>query len=181
MLALPMGLAMRAFGRLEETPAIPDDDDDDPTPSATEGPYFKRKSPERASLLENGVTGTTLIISGRALTSDGKPISGALLDFWQCDANGDYDNKGFKLRGHQFTDKDGNYKLETVWPGVYTGRARHVHVKAQAPNGRILTTQLFFPDEEGNKRDGIFDKRLLMKVSAEAEAKKGSFDFVLRA
>ena len=66
-------------------------------------------------------------------------------------------------------------------PGVYTGRTRHFHVKAQAPRGRVLTTQLYFPDEAANRRDGIFDRRLLMRVENASDGKVGRFDFVLSA
>lgn len=174
---------------LEPTPEVPDDDE--PTPSQTEGPYFKTKSPERASLLEKDAKGTPLIVSGAVLFTDGKPVSKALIDVWHCDADGEYDNTGFKFRGHLFTDENGRFKLETIVPGVYPGRTRHIHVKVQAPEGRVLTTQLYFPDEPLNQRDGIFDKRLIMKLkeaganasegkAAGQKAKSGSFDFVLR-
>ena len=85
-----------------------------------------------------------------------RPVERALLDFWQADSNGEYDNQGYRLRGHQFTDAKGRFHLETVVPGLYTGRTRHIHVKVQAPNRPVLTTQLYFPGEPANERDGIF-------------------------
>ncbi len=165
---------------LELTPEIPDDDDDDPTPSQTEGPFFKTKSPERQSLKEKGLAGASLIVSGRVLTPAGKPVPGALIDVWHCDAAGDYDNAGFKLRGHQFTDAEGKYRLETIFPGEYPGRTRHIHVKVQPKNGPVLTTQMYFPGEPRNDRDGIFDRRLLMKIEEKSGEKLGRFDFVVR-
>jgi len=60
-------------------------------------------------------------------------VGGALLDFWQADAAGDYDNTGFRLRGHQFSGADGRFRLATVVPGLYPGRTRHIHVKVQRP------------------------------------------------
>jgi protocatechuate 3,4-dioxygenase beta subunit len=86
---------------------------------------------------------------------------------------------GYKLRGHQFADATGRYTLETIVPGLYPGRTRHFHVKAQAPNGPILTTQLFFPDEPGNASDSIFDAALVMSVQASGDGKVASFDFVV--
>jgi protocatechuate 3,4-dioxygenase beta subunit len=156
------------------------DDDDEPTPSQTEGPYFRPRSPERSSLLEGGMSGTRLIVSGQVLSTFCAPVAGALLDFWQADAGGEYDNRGFRLRGHQFTGPDGRFTLETVVPGLYSGRTRHLHVKVQARGGRILTTQLYFPNEPGNARDGIFSPKLLMSVAGAGDAQHGQFNFVLR-
>src|SRR6478672_2952964 len=135
-------------GQLKATPAC--GDADDVTPEQTEGPYFTRNSPERTSLLETGAGGTKLVLSGVVLDRGCKPIAKALVDFWQADDKGEYDNKGYKYRGHQFTDVDGRYTLETVIPGLYPGRTRHIHVKAQAPSKPVLTTQLYFPNEPGN-------------------------------
>lgn len=148
----------------------------DATPPQMEGPFFKRRSPERTSLLDSGVQGTRIVISGRVLSTACQPVAGALLDFWQCDAKGDYDNRGNTLRGHQFTDAQGRYRLETVMPGVYPGRTRHIHVKVQAPNKPILTTQLYFPNEPQNAQDGLFQEELLIALG-NAE---GRFDFVLK-
>ena len=62
---------------------------------------------ERASLLEEGISGTTLLLSGFVLTPDCTPVARALIDFWHCDDAGVYDNAGYRFRGHQFTnDKD---------------------------------------------------------------------------
>jgi hypothetical protein len=66
------------------TPAC-DDGDDDPTPAETEGPYFKPNSPERRNLVESGLAGTPLTITGQVLTTACVPIAAALLDFWQAD------------------------------------------------------------------------------------------------
>ena len=162
---------------LDPTPAC-DDGDDDQTPAQTEGPYFKSSSPQRSSLLESGVTGTLLTITGRVLTTTCQPISAAKLDFWQADDRGNYDNAGFRLRGHQFTDADGRYALQTIVPGLYPGRTRHIHVKAQAPNQSILTTQLYFPNEPRNASDGIFSSELLMTVSEAPDGRTATFDFV---
>ncbi|HSD56866.1 MAG TPA: hypothetical protein VLB04_01690, partial [Methanotrichaceae archaeon] len=106
-------------------------------------------------------------------------IAGALLDFWQADGNGRYDNVDYKLRGHQLTDDQGRYQLETVIPGNYGGRTKHIHVKVQAPEGAVLTTQLFFPEEESNQRDSIFMPELLVSLNETDKGKEAKFDFVL--
>jgi hypothetical protein len=118
------------------------------TPAQGEGPYYTPNTPERNSLLEEGMEGEMLILIGYVLDENCQPISGAWLDFWQADTNGDYDNVGYTLRGHQYTDAQGRYYLETVLPGLYNSRPiEHIHVKVQAPNGEMLTSQLYFPNQ----------------------------------
>ncbi|MFF8836119.1 carbohydrate-binding protein [Streptomyces sp. NPDC015130] len=155
------------------------DDGDDPTPPQTEGPYFKPNSPRRTSLLESGTAGVRLTVSGYVFGLACRPIAGVLLDFWQADTNGAYDNTGFRFRGHQFTDAQGAFKLTTIVPGLYPGRTRHIHVKLQAPGRPVLTTQLYFPNEPRNNTDTIFDPRLLMTVRDAGGAREAAFDFVL--
>jgi hypothetical protein len=162
---------------LPPTPACPDDDDF--TPAQTEGPFYTPNSPERVSLLEPGMAGTAMVLTGQVLSPSCAPITGALVDVWHCDDAGVYDNAGYRLRGHQFTDQQGSYRFETIMPGLYPGRTRHFHVKVQAPNGPVLTTQLYFPDEPGNTSDGIFQPELLLDVREVAGGKTGTFTFVL--
>jgi protocatechuate 3,4-dioxygenase beta subunit len=164
---------------LPPTPACGDDDDDDVTLEQTEGPFYTPNTPERASLLEPGMTGTHMIVTGYVLSTNCQTIPGALLDFWHADDAGVYDNLGFRLRGHQFADDQGRFMLETIMPGLYPGRTRHFHVKVQAPNQPVLTTQLYFPDEPDNARDGIFNAALLMDVQDTPDGKVGTFNFVV--
>jgi protocatechuate 3,4-dioxygenase beta subunit len=176
-LILIRGPAFAATGELQPTPAC--GDKDDVTPAQTPGPFFKPRSPERRSLIEPGIQGTKIILDGRVLSTRCKPVEKALVDFWQADASGEYDNSGFRLRGHQFTDAAGKFRLETIVPGLYPGRTRHFHVRVQAPNRPVLTTQLYFPGEPENKRDGIFNPKLVMVVRDGAGAKAANFGFVL--
>ena len=74
------------------------------------------------------------------------------------------------------TDAQGRYRLETIVPAEYPGRARHIHVKVQPPKGRVLTTQLYFPNEPSNQRDGIFRPELVMQMK---ERGQGAYDFVV--
>jgi protocatechuate 3,4-dioxygenase beta subunit len=151
------------------------------TPAQTEGPYYTPNSPERASLIEPGMGGTKLIVTGYVLTTDCQPIANAWLDFWQADDQGVYDNAGYRLRGHLFTDETGRYTLETILPGEYPGRTEHIHVKVQAPNGSILTSQIYFPGVAANDRDSIFDPALLAEVQDTADGKVAAFNFVVNA
>src|SRR5687767_2725689 len=121
-----------------------------PTPAQTEGPYYKAGSPQRTSLLESNMGGTKIVITGVVYDRNCRAVANAWLDFWQADANGAYDNSGYRMRGHQFTDSTGRYRLETVIPGEYPGRTPHIHVKFRAPNGPVTTSQLYFPGEAGN-------------------------------
>jgi protocatechuate 3,4-dioxygenase beta subunit len=117
------------------------------TQAQTEGPYYKPDTPERNSLLEEGMQGTRLILVGYVLDQNCQPLPNAWLDFWQADANGEYDNAGYRLRGHQFTDPQGRYHLETILPGLYASRPiEHIHVKVQPEGGEVLTSQLYFPE-----------------------------------
>lgn len=171
------GMATPEMASLPPTPAC--DDDDEVTPPQTEGPFYTPDSPLRTSLLESGITGTVMTLSGYVLSTDCQPIAGALVDFWHADDGGSYDNVGYKLRGHQFTDDSGRYTLETIVPGLYPGRTRHFHVKVQAANQPVLTTQLYFPDEPGNASDGIFHPDLVMDAADGETGKQAAFDFVL--
>lgn len=159
------------------TPAC--DDGDDPTPEQMEGPYFKPASPLRTSLVNPGTPGTPLTVSGYVFGRACKPLPGVLLDFWQADASGAYDMSGFAFRGHQFTDAGGAFTLTTVVAGLYPGRTRHIHVKAQAPGHPVLTTQLYFPNEPRNATDALYDPALLMNVRTAGSGRQGTFDFVL--
>lgn len=151
------------------------------TVEETEGPYYKSGSPEQPDLFTNGMTGTKIVISGYVYDTNCKPIANAWLDFWQADANGNYDNSGFTLRGHQYTDASGHYQLTTVVPGLYPGRTEHIHVKVQAPNGKILTSQLFFPGVTQNDSDGIYDPSLLLAIQQTGDTLQGQFNFVVPA
>ena len=153
---------------------------DDPTPSQTEGPFFTTGSPSKADLAADVSSGTKLALTGTVLTTACQPVKQAKLDFWQADHGGEYDNEGFRLRGHVFTDDQGRYRITTVMPGLYPGRTRHIHVRAQPPGGRALTTQLYFPGEAANARDGIYRKECEVTMTgAGGDGKQASFTFVL--
>ena len=152
-----------------------------PTASQTEGPFYKRSTPKRSSLIEPGMPGARLTLSGYVMTTGCRPLPDTVLDFWQADATGRYDNEGYRLRGHVVADAHGRYRLETIIPGGYPGRTRHIHVKLQPLQGRVLTTQLYFPDEPLNLRDAIYTPALQMKLARGRDATEGTFHFVLRA
>jgi protocatechuate 3,4-dioxygenase beta subunit len=180
-ITLLSGLTLRRAQAQEALlPATPQcGDDHEPTPRQTEGPYFTPNSPERASLIETGMTGDRIALVGFVLDRRCRPVPGALLDLWHCDADGRYDNVGYRLRGHQFCDAEGRFVFETIVPGRYPSRTRHFHIKVQAPGQDILTTQLYFPGEPGNERDWIFDEALLLDLKQDAATRLGRYDFIL--
>ena len=178
-LAALAGTDLYAPPALAATPTILDADDE-PTPALTEGPYFTPRSPKRKSIVPAGAPGTRLTLTGRVLRTSGRPVANALVDWWQADARGAYDNRGYRFRGHQLTDSRGRYSLFSVVPGLYPGRTRHIHVKVQAPRKPVLTTQLFFPGVAGNRNDGIYTAECLITGWKLVNGRRvGRFDFVL--
>ena len=167
-------------GVAQQLPATPQcHDGDEPTIRQTEGPYFKASSPQRGELVEPNSKGRLVELSGQVLTRACAPVAGALVDLWHADEAGEYDNKGFRYRGHLFSDAQGRYRFRTIVPAIYPGRTRHYHVKVQAPQQGVLTTQLYFPDEPGNRRDGLFRRELLMLTADAGDGFTARFDFVL--
>jgi len=142
------------------------------TPERGEGPYHKVGSPERRSVVEPGVVGTPFVLTGHVLTRSCQPIAGAVLDFWQADGNGVYDTIGYSLQGHQSTDADGGYRLETVIPGEHW---QHIHVMVQTRDLTLFTQLYLFPNDPSNQPNPLFVKALEVKM----HGSDGYFDFVL--
>lgn len=173
--ALPFAQA----GMAQELPLTPACGPQGPlTPRQGEGPYYTPNTPRRASLVEPGSGAERLTLAGRAVSASCQPAVKALLDFWHCDENGNYDNVGFRYRGHLFSDADGRFRLETIVPAIYPGRARHIHVKVQAPGRRILTTQLYFP---GDARDGLWRRELEVAMARRPQGRVAVFQFIVDA
>jgi protocatechuate 3,4-dioxygenase beta subunit len=154
-------------------------DDDEPTPAQTEGPYFTPSSPQRNDLSKDGLGGNPLLIGGMVLDRACRPLSNALIELWHADAEGSYDNEGYRYRGHSFSDREGRWWFDTIVPGRYTGRTLHYHLKVQRPGGSMLTTQLYFPDEPQNTEDRIFNPALLLRLEKNGSERFGLFDFVV--
>lgn len=163
-----------------------------PTRAQIEGPYWLPGSPERRNLREPGIPGEPITIEGRVLNVRGKPIAGAWIDFWHANGEAVYDIEGYKLRGHQWTDEEGRYRLETVIPSEYDDdltnadgetsrvyRTAHIHVKVKPPRRATLTTQLYFPGLPGNARDNFYGDDLAIQIEETPAGKVGHFDFVV--
>jgi protocatechuate 3,4-dioxygenase beta subunit len=164
-------------GRLALTPQC--GDAPQPTAEQTEGPFFKPGTPERRDLSADARGGRPILVGGLVVDARCRPLSDSLIELWHADDAGRYDNGGFRLRGHQRTDPQGRWWFTTIVPGGYPGRTRHYHVKVRRPGGRMLTTQLYFPDEPLNRRDALFDARLELKVLSGTDGMFARYDFVV--
>jgi protocatechuate 3,4-dioxygenase beta subunit len=144
------------------------------------GPFYKEGAPFKQRLGE-GVEGERLIITGKVIDMRCQPLKDAILDVWQANSTGEYDNEGFTLRGKVKTNNDGTYLIDTIVPREYaTGditRPGHIHLKVGAPNQPTLTTQLYFEGEP--YLSDLEDKSLVMKLTEENGIKKANFDFVI--
>jgi protocatechuate 3,4-dioxygenase beta subunit len=148
----------------------------------SEGPFYTPLTPRRSNLREPDTGGEPLILEGLALAPDCTPLAGAVIDIWHSDERGRYDNRGFRYRGHQFTDAAGAFRFETVRPVRYGRRTAHIHVKVQGAATRLLTTQLYFPDlHEANARDRLFRDNLMVRLDRAGGDWQARFDFVLAA
>jgi protocatechuate 3,4-dioxygenase beta subunit len=156
------------------------------------GPYYRADAPFRNDLTEADTLGTRITVSGRVLTPTCTPIADALVDVWQANADGDYDNDGvddppvevFVLRGRINTDADGNYSFHTIIPGHYLNgnqyRPAHIHVTVSAPGFESLTTQLYFEGDPYNDIDPFIVASLIMPLTDEPGGEKSAtFDFVI--
>ena len=143
------------------------------------GPFYTPDSPLKSDFRADDPEGHPLTLRATVLDTQCRPVEGAVVDLWHADSKGRYDNDGFRLRGHQRADASGAVRFQTVLPANYGWRTRHFHVRIFRPNrgGRLLTTQLYFPDEPNNADDGLFDATLLLQ-RAQDEAR---FTFVVAA
>lgn len=161
------------------------------TAANIEGPYYRAGAPFRSNLIEGGIAGAPLVITGRVLSLDCRsPLTDAVLDIWQADGDGHYDNDGtfgaagaMRLRGKVRAAANGSFSVRSVLPGRYlngrTYRPSHVHVKVTATGHLPLTTQLYFPDDPYNDGDPFIHRSLIMDVSRGPSGAMGHFDFVL--
>ena len=123
------------------------------------GPYFFEGAPLRTVIAHLDEPGERLFISGRILQNDCEsPISGAMLEVWHPNDAGCYSivedcptgnpsNDYYNLRGKMFSDINGQYNFETILPGYYEPRPRHIHIKITTPNEEVLVSQLYFEDD----------------------------------
>ncbi len=127
------------------------------SPETTEGPYYIDPKLIRADITE-GKSGVPLAMTVQVLSAECVPLSGARVDIWHCDADGNYsgfarqgsdaalDTEGQTfLRGTLFSDANGVVTFQTIFPGWYRGRATHIHYMIYLDENTVLTSQIFFP------------------------------------
>ncbi|HYG86895.1 MAG TPA: protocatechuate 3,4-dioxygenase [Azospirillum sp.] len=179
-----------------------------PTPGQTEGPFYPVTLPADADndlvRVEGAAAraqGTIAHIGGRILDRAGRPVPGAVIEIWQCDANGHYRHPraprhqlfdgGFQGYGQTAVDREGAYRFRTIKPVPYPGRTPHIHVAVIVPGTGRFVTQMYVEGEPLNERDGLLnsirDPRARRSViiplapadTIEAGAVGGTFDIVL--
>ena len=155
--------------------------DEKPTPAVADDKTFRPGAPQRTKIAEAGTPGQKLVLTGTVKGVVCGPIKGARVDFWQADARGVYDATGFRLRGCQMTDANGQYRLETIVPAATVGRARHLGAKIEAAGKPGLLTALFFPDDPANAHDPAFRTELVIQTTTASAGLTATFDFVLNA
>lgn len=144
----------------------------EPTPRQSLGPFYPvdwagdadsdlvRVTGEAARAL-----GQVAHIRGRIVDRAGRPLSGAKVEIWQCDANGVYRHPrdrgnrdaGFQGRGRMLASGDGEWAFRTIRPVPYPGRTPHIHFRVLAPDGCELVTQLYVAGEPLNERDFLLN------------------------
>ena len=155
-------------------------DDTKSTPAVAADATYRKGSPVRANLVEPGMAGTPLKLSGTVTGISCGRVKGATVDIWQADAKGVYDATGFRLRGRQLTDANGGFAFETIVPGNAGARARHIGVNVIVPGKANFWTEWFFPDDPKNASDARYKKELLLKmVQAPKGRQAATFDIVL--
>lgn len=141
-----------------------------PTPAQTEGPFYPVALPADtdADLLRNGAlryaAGEPATVAGTITDPEGRPLAGAQVEIWQCDAAGHYHHPGdggradpsFQGFGRVQADARGRWQFRTIRPVPYTGRTPHIHVKVRSGPRELLTTQLYVEGDPHNARDGLW-------------------------
>ena len=140
------------------------------TPSQTEGPFYPVVFPKDSDydLLRNGKltypVGQATWLEGSVSDLQGRPVSGAQVEIWQCDGEGHYHHAGdggradnrFQGFGRVTVGADGSYRFRTIRPVAYSGRTPHIHVKVRLGRRELLTTQLYVADDPSNSSDFLW-------------------------
>jgi len=142
-----------------------------PTPRQTRGPFYPVNFPldsdndlVRVKGRAARAMGDVAHLMGRVLDTQGKPVPGARVEIWQCDAGGVYHHPGdggrpdedFQAYGRTLAGKDGAYRFRTIRPVPYPGRAPHIHIAVRAGGFDALATQLYIAGHPLNERDFIY-------------------------
>jgi catechol 1,2-dioxygenase len=169
-----------------------------PTEDNILGPYHRKFAPFRAKVTPPLEPGEMLVVRGRVWAQDTrKPLAGAIVEVWQANAAGRYDNDDqdkppkpgvFVNRARVLADETGHYEYETIKPGRYKigpqlWRPAHIHYMAAAAGYKTLVTQLYFKGDPYNDKDDFIKQSLiidpLVKKFRGGSVQLGTFDIVL--
>ena len=146
-----------------------------PTGEMTLGPFFPREFAQGANDLTSvegkKAAGEVIEITGKVTQADGRALDNVVLEIWQADAQGRFDNPDFFGWGRAATDQNGMYSFKTIKPGACEGRAPHVNfLVLYSGLMRALHTAMFFDDSKDPVLDAVSGdrKRLLIgkKISS---------------
>jgi protocatechuate 3,4-dioxygenase beta subunit len=149
------------------------------TPAVSADGNYRPGAPVRTSIVEPSHQGVLLQVTGIVAGLSCGPIVGASLEFWQPDATGVFDSRGFNLRGRQVTGAGGRYSLMTIVPGASGNRAPSIGVHVIVDKKAELWTAMFFPGQPANARDPRFREELVVKLAGSAVKRTGTFDIRL--
>ena len=145
-----------------------------PTPEVELGPFYKRLAPETNMLRKPGDPGLPLDVSGIVYDTRGDILHNAVIEIWQADHHGIYDNDGYDYRAKLLSDAAGKYSYSSVMPGHYPARVcQHVHYLVRAEGHKPLITQMYFatdpvlqgdPDKNFSKDPLITSRELVRPV-----------------
>ncbi len=196
-LALPFVMApmLPAWAQAPAKPRVP-------TPAQSEGPFYPDQALADADfdLLQNGnqayAKGQSAWVSGVVSDLAGQPVSGAVVEIWQCDHDGTYRHSrssgqapmAFQGFGKVQVGADGRYRFRTIKPVPYPGRPPHIHIKVKLGSRELLTTQMYVAGEQTNGRDFLVrglrtEERSLLEAtfSRASEGWQAEFGLVVRA
>ena len=172
-----------------DAPKITDDGPPDgcvPTAEDVEGPFYAADAPWRDDLTVFGDEGEVIAIYGQVAEGRcGQGVPGAVVEFWQADPEGRYDNRSdeMRYRCRVRCDEEGRYALLALRPGNYlngrTYRPAHIHVKVVVDGIERLTTQLYFDDDPHLDCDSLANTSLAISLAPGDGAVTGGFDFLL--
>ena len=134
----------------------------------TLGPFFPREFAAGLNDLTQGAQGESIEITGRVVQLDGRALDNVVLEIWQADAQGRFDNPEFFGWGRVATDAQGIYLFRTIKPGASDGRAPHINfLLLYSGLMRQLQTVMFFDAAKDPVLDSVQARdRLIAKKEA---------------
>ncbi len=161
------------------------------TTADPQGPFFVGGAPQRNVIASADEPGSRLFLAGSVRGLDcATPLPGTIVDVWQASNAGCYsisqpcaDEDPWNLRGQLLADANGEYTIESILPGYYPGRCRHIHFRFAPVNGPVLVTQLYFegdpliPQDPFASLPGATNR--IIPLTSQPDGLHGVFDLAL--